>query len=90
MYDINAITEEQVRMLLTAITRNVLNIDSSVPLEADSNLYDVGLDSMTVVALLVAVEDETGISFDEGDLNASLFERFENLVQLLLAQRVTS
>jgi acyl carrier protein len=90
MYDINTISEEQVQMLLETITRNVLNIDSSVTLAPETNLYDVGLDSMTVVALLVAIEEETGIVFDEGDLTASLFERFENLLKLLLAQRVTN
>ncbi|MER6472404.1 phosphopantetheine-binding protein [Streptomyces collinus] len=43
------------------------------PLTDDTRLRDAGLDSMKSVDLLFALEDETGISLPDDDLNEETF-----------------
>ena len=49
----------------------------------ETNLFDLGIDSLAVLRLVMAVQDKFGIEIPETSLDASMFERFGNLVQVV-------
>ncbi|MBN3787490.1 acyl carrier protein [Burkholderia sp. Ac-20353] len=46
----------------------------------DTNLFDVGVDSMNMTELLLQLEQRFGFTLAPEDLSAELFLRFSNLV----------
>lgn len=52
-----------------------------------SNLVDAGLSSMSVVQLLLAVEEKTGIWVDEADLTPENLETTVTLARCVFEQR---
>ncbi|MBU9597944.1 acyl carrier protein [Burkholderia multivorans] len=46
----------------------------------DTNLFDVGVDSMNMTDLLLQLEQRFGFTLTPEDLSADLFLRFSNLV----------
>ena len=43
------------------------------------------LDSMAVLAILTALEEQLGLSFDDGDISGEVFERVGSLVDFVSA-----
>jgi acyl carrier protein len=55
----------------------------------DANLFDdCGLDSTSVVDLVLAIEEKFGITIQEEDLEAELFQNISNLACFVNAQLV--
>lgn len=78
----------EIRETLKAVVISVLNLElNREQIEVDSNLFSLGIDSMTVVSLVIAIEEEFGVQIPENLLAASVFERFENLFDLTLNQK---
>jgi acyl carrier protein len=78
----------ETRETLKAVVIAVLNLEiSRGQIDADSNLFSLGIDSMTVVSLVIAIEEEFGVQIPEDMLAASVFERFENLFVLIRSQQ---
>ena len=46
-----------------------------------------GLDSMTVVSILSALEERMGISVEDGEINSSTFATVGNLIDFVVANR---
>ncbi|WP_321855970.1 acyl carrier protein [Paraburkholderia tropica] len=49
----------------------------------DTNLFDVGVDSMNMTDLLLQLEERFGFTLAPEDLSADLFMRFSNLVDFV-------
>ncbi|RKE39516.1 acyl carrier protein [Paraburkholderia sp. BL23I1N1] len=49
----------------------------------DTNLFDVGVDSMNMTDLLLQLEQRFGLTLAPEDLSADLFLRFGNLVSFV-------
>ena len=50
-----------------------------------ADLFDLGLDSMTSVALVLALESEFGVSFDLDDIRSDNFRTIANITELVVA-----
>lgn len=72
---------QEITLRLHAILADVLKLDASAPpISNDSNLYELGLESLSVVALLSSIESAFGFTIDVEDLSTELFDKFGNLV----------
>ncbi|MEM7676929.1 MAG: phosphopantetheine-binding protein [Myxococcota bacterium] len=78
----------EIKRGLILIMNDILKLDLSVDDVSDeTNLYELGLESLKVVELLSAVERNFDIIIDVEDLSAELFSRFENVVTFIQAKR---
>jgi acyl carrier protein len=69
---------------LTGITKSVLGLETmNEKVGLDTNFFDLGIDSMNVIDLVLAIEQELAVQFTEEDLSAELFVRAESLVTLI-------
>lgn len=71
--------------LVTMIRERLL--ETQPGFDADSNLYEAGLDSMALMQLLIIVEEEYGVSIPEGDLTKQNFSTTRHLAQLIRERR---
>lgn len=84
--------DDKVKYETGEITRGViinvlgLSMERS-ELSEETNLFDLGMDSLSVVRLVVALEEELGIQIPAYDLSAELFHRLGSLVEFLLGLR---
>ncbi len=69
------------QQLFTLISERLLETEPGF--NADSNLYDAGLDSMAIMQLLVLVEEEYGIALPESDLTRHNFSTIHCLAELI-------
>ena len=53
-------------------------------IKSSTNLYDFGLDSFNVVNLLIGIEDKLGVTVEPENISADTFEKFENLLGLIV------
>lgn len=66
------------------IVVTVLELSDDIALDYDTDLQELGLDSMTCVEVVVNIEDEFGVTIDESDLlveNMATIELLEKLVE---------
>jgi acyl carrier protein len=72
---------------LKAIVAEVLQLPlAPASITADTNLYELGLESLNVVEMLARIEAELGIVFDIEDLSADLFATFGSLAGFVQAR----
>jgi acyl carrier protein len=70
-----------VRDAIARIVADVLKLPGDwSPLEDETNLYELGLESLNVVQLLTQIEMTFDVTIDVEDLSAELFSRFGTLV----------
>lgn len=81
-----AVGGADVTATLQALLAEVLKLPPSTVVHAESNLYELGLESLNVVDVLTGIEARCDIVIDVEDLNTDLFTRFGNLVQFVQAQ----
>ena len=72
--------EEAVREVLAKHSR--LSVDVGT-LDADSDLYDAGLTSLTTVNVMLALEDHFDVEFDDSMLSRATFQSISSLVDAL-------
>ena len=77
----NPALESIEQQLVTLISERLLETQSGF--DADSNLYQNGLDSMAIMQLLVMVEEEYGVAIPERDLTRQNFSTTRHLAQLI-------
>jgi acyl carrier protein len=69
---------------LTALKQVVTNITKVTEVRDDANLFDdCGLDSMSVLDLVLAIEERFGITISADELQSELFQRVSNLAQFV-------
>ncbi|HDR9483129.1 TPA: acyl carrier protein [Burkholderia aenigmatica] len=73
----SASVSETVKTCLLSVLGSTLSTDLIVD---DTNLFDVGVDSMNMTDLLLQLEQRFGFTLAPEDLSADLFLRFGNLV----------
>lgn len=71
-------TRDEIRNKIIEIAAEEIGVE----ITADSNLKESGLDSLSLVVLVAAIEDVFGITFKEDDLQPENFTTAENLVEL--------
>lgn len=71
--------EERILSCIQNLTGANINVEDNV------NLGVYGIDSLTRVQVVVALEDEFGIVFDNKDLTQDNFETIQNITRLLKA-----
>ena len=57
---------------------------------ADSNLYDSGLDSMAIMQLLILLEEEYGVAVPESELTRQNFSTVRSVARLVRARTTPS
>ncbi|MDO5691103.1 MAG: acyl carrier protein [Pseudomonadota bacterium] len=80
----NTLTEQEIADTMRDMVLQLLQLD--MPREAitmDTNLLEIGLDSMSVVGLLTDLEGRFNFTIDVEDLSAEMFNRFGNLVEFV-------
>ncbi len=60
-------------------------LDTPHPFDATADLYSLGLDSMSIMQLLILVEEEYGVALPEADLTRQNFSTVRQLANLILA-----
>ena len=72
---------EQLEIALALIIFSVLklNIPAS-SLKEETNLYELGLDSVSIMDLLISIEHEFDVLIDVEDLSEELFSNFGRLI----------
>lgn len=68
------------RAVVTQALAEVLNREIADLADATRLMGDLGLDSTSVIELLVALEDSLGVEFDPDNLTVDIFETFASLV----------
>ncbi|WP_052350824.1 acyl carrier protein [Paenibacillus gorillae] len=63
---------------ISCILKEVLKYEQPITLEQD--LYQYGLDSIKIIALIVQLEEHFNITFDDNEL---LFENFSNKIDII-------
>ena len=58
--------------------------------DADSNLYDSGLDSMAIMQLLILLEEEYGVAVPESELTRQNFSTVRSVARLVRARTAPS
>lgn len=72
------LTEQQIiEALLSYLKKEIL--DSSVSLDAETPLKDVGIDSMSVIELVLFLERQYGIRIEEKDMLPQNFQSVKSL-----------
>lgn len=65
------------------IIKDILEIDA---VEPNTDLRDYGMDSMNAMRILVSIEEELGIEFDDEDLEIENVSTISKIQKLLLEQ----
>jgi len=65
---------------LKEILRQIVEFVDTDDIKLDSELKDYGLDSIAFVQLVVAIENEFVVEFDDEDLDVNKFPLFQNLI----------
>jgi acyl carrier protein len=58
--------------------------------DAESNLYDSGLDSMAIMQLLILIEEEFGVALPESELTRQNFSTVRSVAGLIRARTAPS
>jgi acyl carrier protein len=69
-----------VKSCLLSVLGSAMNSDL---IADDTNLFDLGIDSMNMTELLLRLEQHFAFTLAPEDLSSSLFLRFDNLVSLV-------
>jgi len=77
--------ESDIRDIVVEILRMQ---DRQNEITLESNLFELGLESLNVIELLTAIEMNFDITIDVEDLSGELFENFGNLVNFVQAKIV--
>ena len=74
--------DEEIVEIVQGIVGNVLQMQVNLHND-DLNLFDLGLDSMSIVDFLAAIEDEFGVELPEDELNEDVFTSSRRMVELI-------
>lgn len=73
---------------LTSLKQIVVHITKVVDVRDDANLFeDCGLDSMSVLDLILAIEEKFRITISPDELQTELFQNISNLAQFIDSKR---
>ena len=61
-------------------------LETTSPIEPGTDLYNVGMDSMAIMQLLILIEEEYGVALPECALTRKNFSTVKQLAHLIRAQ----
>jgi acyl carrier protein len=61
-------------------------LETIAPIQPDTDLYTLGMDSMAIMQLLILIEEEYGVSLPECSLTRQNFSTVTQLARLIRAQ----
>lgn len=76
-------SEERARDVVESAIRRMCGVGAETPLPADAPLWELGLDSLRVVELVVLLEDELDMTFPEEYLTAETFATLDSTVSVV-------
>lgn len=76
---------ETLELQLVVLLRERL-LDTPHPFGATADLYNLGMDSMIIMQLLILIEEEYRVALPESGLTRQNFTTVRQLAQLILAQ----
>lgn len=71
--------------IIRMLREDILDHDEAIT--ADTELFDIGLDSMAIMQLQLALEDEFGVAIDPADLSRDNFRTAASIASLVRAKR---
>lgn len=74
---------DSIERKISEIVREMLKVHSNVSLTADQNLFDIGLDSLNAIQLIVRLEEEFDIIIDDDELIFDNFDSIEKIVEIM-------
>lgn len=77
---INLIDEDPIYKGLYEILDDNLEIDSELKINPETTFYSLGIDSLTYIKVIVAVEERFHIKFEDKYLDVNAFENVEKMV----------
>ena len=77
--------QETLEQQLVVMLRERL-LETTAPLDAGTDLYTLGLDSMAIMQLLILVEEEYGVALPESALTRENFSTARQLAHLIRSQ----
>ena len=77
---------EVLEQQLVVLLRDRL-LETDAPIEPGTDLYNVGMDSMAIMQLLILIEEEYGVALPECALTRKNFSTVKQLAHLVLAQQ---
>ena len=80
------VTVQNVKSRLKEIIASDLDANISIDdIRDDISLYDegLGLDSIAIINLIVLIENKFDMSFDENEINSSLFSSIDSLAEFI-------
>lgn len=78
MKDVEAIKQKSHRVVL-----DILPIVKSEELLDDMDLFNIGLDSVNAIMLVMSLQDTFGINFVTSEISIENFRTIENIVELI-------
>ena len=77
---------EVLEQQLVVLLRDRL-LETTTPVDPGTDLYDVGMDSMAIMQLLILIEEEYGVALPECALTRQNFSTVKQLAHLIRAQQ---
>ncbi len=77
---------EVLEQQLVVLLRDRL-LETSAPIDPATDLYNVGMDSMAIMQLLILIEEEYGVALPECALTRQNFSTVKQLAHLIRAQQ---
>ena len=71
------------------VDRLFLDIDAT-EIETDTPLSEYGVDSFLLLELIVAMEEQYGIKFDQSDINAETLQSVKTIAELVRSKQNAS
>ncbi len=62
-------------------------LDHDEPVTADTNLFEIGLDSMAIMQLQLAIEDEFAVTIEPADLSRENFRTPSSIAALIRSKK---
>ncbi len=77
---------EVLEQQLVVLLRDRL-LETTAPVDPGTDLYNVGMDSMAIMQLLILIEEEYGVALPECALTRQNFSTVKQLAHLIRAQQ---
>jgi acyl carrier protein len=80
---------EEIKQTAQNVILEVLPNITSDDLQDDSDLFNLGLDSITAMSMVLSLQETFGVMFDTNDINFENFRTLANIVDLIKTKKDT-
>lgn len=72
---------ENIEKYLVNELKNYMQLNSNITL--NQNLFDIGLDSLSLISLIIDIENNYKFEFDDSDMVLEKFSTIESIIKLV-------